>query len=199
MGRRTASSLWIAARVLLLLTVITGIAYPLAVLGIAQGLFPNAANGSLIRVDGRVVGSELAAQPFADPAYVVPRPSATGHAPDATGFANLGPNTRELRQKVRARLAEAIARERPYVPGLTASDVPVDMVTTTGSGIDPHVSRANAELQAARVAAVRGLPLGRVLELIEESTDGRSLGILGEPGVNVLRLNLALDREGGAP
>ena len=172
-------------------------------------MFPSQSDGSLVEVDGRVVGSELIGQPFKrdaargpglerDPAYFQPRPSATGYSGDVTFFNNLGPNSLAL-SRFFANKAEAyVAREGRYSPGLTVADVPVDAVTTSGSGVDPQISEANARIQANRVAAVRGLPLDRVLELVDEHTDGRGLGVLGEPGVNVLELNIALDQEQGA-
>jgi K+-transporting ATPase ATPase C chain len=131
-----------------------------------------------------------------DERYFQSRPSATGYSADVTYFNNLGPNTRELRDQLRARMRAYLFLEKPYVPGLTRADVPVDAVTTSGSGVDPHISDANARIQAHRIAEVRGLPLDRVDELIDENTDGRALGFLGEPGVNVLELNLALEGEG---
>ena len=131
----------------------------------------------------------------ADPAYFQGRPSVTGYSADVTYFNNLGPNNKELSEFFAEELKTYLARERRYDPGLTAADVPVDAVTTSASGVDPHISEANARIQAHRVAAVRGLPLERVLDLIDEHTDGRFLGLFGEPGVNVLQLNLALDKE----
>lgn len=195
MGGRTLKALAVSLRVMVVMTVATGIVYPLVVLGIAQGLYPGKADGSLVEADGRVVGSELAAQTFTDPRYVVSRPSATDYAADATSFANLGPDQVTLKDEVDARIQEVLDREGPYVTGLTRDQIPVDMVTTGASGIDPHISVANADLQAARVAAVRGISVERVLDLIDDNTDGRALGVLGEPGVNVLTLNIALDQE----
>jgi potassium-transporting ATPase KdpC subunit len=199
------------------LTLLLGVGYPLLTTGAAQVLFPNAANGSKVEVDGKVVGSKLIGQDFrkpaldrngkprtdeegepvlvADPAYFQSRPSATGYAPDLTFFNNLGPNNRELSEFFAEQLDAYLKLERPYDPGLTAADVPVDAVTTSASGVDPQISQANARIQAHRVAAVRGLSLQRVLDLVGEHTDGRTLGLFGEPGVNVLQLNLSLDRE----
>ena len=190
-----------AAGMIAILTVVLGIAYPLAMTGVAQALFPGRADGSLVTLDGEVVGSELAGQVFTSPAYFHSRPSATTPAdnPSATTFANLGPNTLALKEAVDGYIADALRLERPYNPGLRAEDLPVDMITTSASGIDPHVSVANARLQSARVAAVRGVPAAAVLALIDENTEGRSLGFLGESGVNVLLLNLALDRLAGPP
>ena len=178
------------------LTLIFGLAYPLLTTGVSQVLFPNAANGSRIEVDGRLVGSKLIGQDFRGlPRYFQSRPSATEYSADVTFFNNLGPNIRELSEFFAEELAAYLKRERPYDPGLNAADVPVDAVTTSASGVDPHISAANARIQAHRVAAVRGVPLSRVLELIDAHTDGRFLGLFGEPGVNVLELNLALDKE----
>ena len=198
---RVLQPLATAAGMIAILTVVLGIAYPLAMTGVAQALFPGRADGSLVTLDGEVVGSELAGQVFTSPAYFHSRPSATTPAdnPSATTFANLGPNTLALKEAVDGYIADALRLERPYNPGLRAEDLPVDMITTSASGIDPHVSVANARLQSARVAAVRGVPAAAVLALIDENTEGRSLGFLGESGVNVLLLNLALDRLAGPP
>lgn len=178
------------------LTALLGIAYPLVTTGAAQLVFPGASNGSRVEVDGEVVGSKLIGQDFRGlPRYFQSRPSATGYSADVTYFDNLGPNSRELSDFLAGQLAAYLKRERRYDPGLTAADVPVDAVTTSASGVDPHISEANARIQAHRVAAVRDLPLDRVLELIEKHTDGRFLGLFGEPGVNVLQLNLSIDEE----
>jgi len=180
-----------ALMVFIALTLLTGIAYPLAVTGVAQVAFPGRADGSLIERAGRVVGSRLIGQPFTEPRYFHPRPSAAGEGYDgmASSASNLGPTNPELIDEVRARSA-AYRRENDLRPG---QRVPIDAVTTSGSGLDPDISVANARLQAARVARARSLDLNVVQALIEEHTDGRSLGFLGEPGVNVLELNLALD------
>ena len=180
-----------ALMVFIALTLLTGIAYPLAVTGVAQVAFPGRADGSLIERAGRVVGSRLIGQAFSEPRYFHPRPSAAGEGYDgmASSASNLGPTNPELIDEVRARSA-AYRRENDLRPG---QRVPIDAVTTSGSGLDPDISVANARLQAARVARARSLDLNVVQALIEEHTDGRSLGFLGEPGVNVLELNLALD------
>lgn len=202
---------------IVLFTLTLGIAYPLLTTGVSQVLFPNASNGSKIELDGKLVGSELIGQDFrvpaldrngnpildeeeepvlvADPAYFQGRPSVTGYSANVTYFNNLGPNNRELSEFFEEELKTYLARESRYDPGLTAADVPVDAVTTSASGVDPHISEANARIQAHRVADVRGLPLDRVLDLIDEHTDGRTLGLFGEPGVNVLQLNLSIDKE----
>ena len=180
-----------------LLTAVFGFAYPALVTGFAQVAFSAQANGSLVTRDGRVVGSRLAAQAFTGPRYFHERPSAVGYDAAGTGFANLGPTSPVLAKRVRAAAAAVLALERPYDPGLTLHDVPVDAVTTSGSGIDPDISPAYARLQARRVAAVRGLPLATVQRLVAAYDHGRSWGFFGEPGVNVLELNLALDRTTG--
>jgi K+-transporting ATPase ATPase C chain len=181
---------------LVLCTLVFGVAYPLVMTGFAQAFFSSRADGSLIRVNGQVVGSKLVAQGFTSPKDFHPRPSATSPAYNAgaTTFANLGPTNPELAKQVRSAAQAILKLERPYNPGLTIGDIPVDAVTTSGSGIDPQISPANARLQTARVASVRGLSRAQVLHLIHTYTDGRSLGFFGEAGVNVLELNIALDR-----
>lgn len=177
-------------------TLTLGIAYPLVTTGVSQVLFPNASNGGKIELDGKLAGSKLIGQDFGGVwRYFQGRPSVTGYSANVTYFSNLGPNNKELSEFFEEELKTYLARERRYDPGLTAADVPVDAVTTSASGVDPHISEANARIQAHRVAAVRDLPLDRVLDLIDEHTDGRFLGLFGEPGVNVLQLNLALDEE----
>jgi K+-transporting ATPase ATPase C chain len=175
-------------------TVALGLVLPLAFTGFARVVFPHASTGSLIERDGRVVGSDLVAQDFKAPRYFHPRPSAVDYDAAGTSFANLGPTNPDLARAVRRQARSILRLERPYNPGLTIGDIPVDAVTTSGSGIDPDISPAYARLQTARVAQVRGLTPDRVRALIADNTDGRSLGFLGEPGVNVLKLNLALDK-----
>jgi len=177
------------------LTIFFGLAYPLAITGIAQVAFPGKANGSKVRVGGRVVGSSLIGQEFKGSAYFHSRPSATGYSPDVTYFADVGPNSVEGREEVRENLAAYVKSNKPYDRSLTREEVPVDAVTDSASGVDPHISEADAWIQAHRVAAVRRLPLSEVEDLISAHTDGRFLGVLGEPGVNVLELNIALDEE----
>ena len=180
-----------------LLTAVFGFAYPAAMTGFAQVTWKHKANGSLIEVDGKVVGSERAAQEFKSPRYFHERPSGTSPAYNAgaTTFANLGPTNPDLAKNVKAAARAILELEGPYNPGLAIGDIPVDAVTTSASGIDPDISPAYAALQSRRIAAVRHLAVGRVRQLIDDNTDGRSLGFLGEPGVNVLKLNLALDKE----
>jgi potassium-transporting ATPase KdpC subunit len=178
-------------------TLMLGLAYPLITTGVAQVLWPNRAGGSQVERDGSVIGSRLIGQDFEDdPRYFQSRPSATGYDAAGTYFNNLGPNNAELRDLFAQHLAAYLKRERPYNPGLSRSGVPVDAVTTSASGVDPHISEANARIQARRVAEERGLELQRVLAMVSANEDGRFLGVLGEAGVNVLELNLALDREG---
>jgi potassium-transporting ATPase KdpC subunit len=175
-------------------TVALGLILPLAFTGFARVVFPGESNGSLIERNGQVVGSSLVAQAFTSPRYFHPRPSAVEYNAAGTSFANLGPTNAQLAKDVRRRAAAILTLERPYNPGLRIGDIPVDAVTTSGSGIDPDISPAYARLQAGRIAKVRGLAPDRVAQLISANTDGRSLGFLGEPGVNVLQLNLALDK-----
>ncbi len=181
---------------IVLLTLTLGLAYPLLTTGVSQVLFPNASNGSRVEVEGKLVGSKLIGQDFRGlPRYFQSRPSATEYSADVTFFNNLGPNNKELSEQFEAELAAYLKRERPYDRGLTAASVPVDAVSTSASGVDPQISVANARIQAHRVAAVRHLPLQRVLDLVSEKTEGRFLGLFGEPGVNVVELNLSIDKE----
>jgi potassium-transporting ATPase KdpC subunit len=177
------------------LTALFGFAYPALMTGFAAVAFPHQAAGSLIKINGAVVGSKLAAQSFTSPRYFHERPSGTAPAYNAaaTTFANLGPTSPVLARNVHDAVQAILKLEGPYNPGLTVHDIPVDAVTTSASGIDPDISQAYAALQAHRIAAVRHLPLSAVQKLIAQNTDGRSWGIFGEPGVNVLELNLALD------
>jgi K+-transporting ATPase ATPase C chain len=174
------------------LTVVLGILYPLAITGISQLGFSSRANGSLVKRDGVVVGSSLIGQSFTAPVSFHPRPSAAGDGYDGTSSSasNLGPSNPVLLKDVRARIA-AYRAENGLTPGAT---VPIEAVTASASGLDPHISPADAQIQAVRVAKARNLALSQVLDLVRQHTDGRSLGFLGEPGVNVLELNLALDR-----
>lgn len=180
---------------LVVLTAVFGFGYPALMAGFAQVAFPDKADGSIVEAAGRPVGSSLAAQAFTKPEYFHPRPSAVDYNAAGTSFANLGPTNPDLAAAVDEEAQAILELEGPYNPGLEIGDIPVDAVTTSASGIDPDISPAYAQLQAARVAEVRGLPLERVQELIDDATDGRSLGFLGEPGVNVLELNISLDQE----
>jgi K+-transporting ATPase ATPase C chain len=179
----------------LVLSILTGIAYPLAVTGIARVAFPREAAGSLVTRNGRPVGSALVGQGFGDPGHFWGRPSATGPFPyngAASGGSNLGPLNPALADAVKGRLDALRAAD----PG-NASPVPVDLVTASGSGLDPHISMAAARYQAARVARLRRLPPEQVRALIDRLAEGRAFGFLGEPRVNVLQLNLALEGLGG--
>jgi K+-transporting ATPase ATPase C chain len=180
-----------AALVLLVFTLLVGVAYPLVTTAVAQLAMNHRADGSLITRDGHVVGSELIGQAFTSPEYFHPRPSAAGDGYDAmsSSGSNLGPLSPDLLSAVEERVAAYRAEN-----GLAATQaVPVDAVTASASGLDPHISVANARLQAPRVAALRQLDEATVLDMIDAHTEGRDLGVLGEPGVNVLELNLALD------
>lgn len=181
-----------AATLLLLFTLLTGVAYPLLVTGAAQALFPSQANGSLVRADGRAVGSSLIGQAFDDPRYFLGRPSATGphsyNGAASTG-SNLGPSNPALHEAVAGRVAAL----READPAQAGEPVPVDLVTTSASGLDPHLSPAAALHQVPRVARLRGLPEASVRALVERQIEGRTFGVLGEPRVNVLLLNVALD------
>jgi potassium-transporting ATPase KdpC subunit len=180
-----------ALGMLLLFTVITGVIYPLAVTGVAQALFSNKADGSFIESNGQVVGSSLIGQPFKQPQYFHPRPSAVGYDGALSSGSNLGPTNPELLKAVERR-ADRYRQENGLSPN---AEVPVDAVTASGSGLDPDISVANAHLQAQRVADVRGMDITKVYQLISEHTAERTFGFLGEPRVNVLELNLALDAQ----
>ena len=182
---------WTAIRMTIVTAVILGIIYPLAMTGIAQVVFPGKADGSLIKRNGVVIGSSLIGQDFTAARYFQPRPSAAGNGYDAmdSSFSNLGPTNVNLADRVKASVKADIAAD----PGLRFGQVPIDMVTTSGSGLDPDITVANARAQAPRVATARGMSLAAVLALVDRHTAGRELGFLGEPTVNVLRLNLALD------
>jgi K+-transporting ATPase ATPase C chain len=204
---------------IVILTLLLGVLYPLVITGISQVAFPGNANGQKVYVAGKLVGSKIIGQQFTDqmintktgkveldksgnpvttpdPRYFQTRPSATVPADNAaaTAFSNAGPNNVATEQAIAANIQAYIALEKPYVPGLTASKVPVDAADTSASGIDPDISPANADIQAHRIASVRHLTLSKVDQLVSMYTHGRGLGFSGEPGVNVLELNLALDR-----
>jgi K+-transporting ATPase ATPase C chain len=172
-------------RMLVALTIVTGLAYPLLVTGLSQVLFKDKANGSLILQNQKIVGSSLIGQPFSDPKYFWSRPSATSPQPyngASSSGSNLGPTNPALLDALKERVSKLAARP-----------VPADLVTSSGSGLDPHVSPAAAEYQVPRVSRTRKIPEDRLRELVAQHTEGRQLGVLGEPRVNVLELNLALD------
>jgi K+-transporting ATPase ATPase C chain len=181
-------SIFIAIRFAIITLVITGIIFPLAMTGFAHVAFPNKSSGSLIEQDGRVVGSKLIGQQFEGPQYFHPRPSASDYDAMASGGSNLGPTSATLIGRVRDAVASVI-KDNP----LLAGNVPVDMVTASGSGLDPDITPANAEAQVSRVAEARNMNEDDVRRLVDENTSGRDLGFLGEKRVNVLELNLALD------
>jgi K+-transporting ATPase ATPase C chain len=181
-----------AVRITLVLTVLTGMLYPALVTGIAQAIFPKQANGSLIEVNGKVIGSELIGQKFTKPEYFQGRPSAAGDGYDAanSGASNFGPTNQKLVDRIKGD-AEKFRKENPDFSG----PIPADLLTASASGLDPHLSPASAAAQVARVAKTRGVPTAQIQDLVDHYTESRQLGILGEPRVNVLNLNLALDSQ----
>jgi K+-transporting ATPase ATPase C chain len=184
---------------IVVMTAFFGLGLPALFTGFSLLAFHHQADASLITKNGKVIGSELAGQSFSKQQYFAERPSATSPAYNAAGttFDNLGPTNPDLAKQVDQYAQAVLKRERPYNPGLTIHDIPVDAVTTSGSGIDPDISPAYAQLQAHRVAAVRHMSLDKVQKLVSQNTDDRALGFFGEPGVNVLKLNLALDKAQG--
>ncbi|HJU11219.1 MAG TPA: potassium-transporting ATPase subunit KdpC [Candidatus Binataceae bacterium] len=184
--------LWVAVKMTIVMTLLTGIAYPFAMVGLAHLFFPRQAEGSLIVHDGHVVGSELIGQNFSSSKYFHPRPSAAGDkgydASNSSG-SNLGPTNKTLIETVRSRVSTL----REHEPGINHGEIPVDMVTASGSGLDPEISPAAADLQVPQIAEVRGITQETVRSLVSAHTRVRTFGVLGEPGVNVLELNLALD------
>jgi K+-transporting ATPase ATPase C chain len=180
-------------RIKIFMTILLGVVYPLAITGICQVFFPHQANGSLITTGGKVIGSELIGQNFSRPEYFQPRPSAAGsdgYDPTASGGSNYGPTNQKLIDRVKASI-EKFRKENPDYQG----PIPADLLTASASGLDPHISPASAEAQAPRVAKARGVSVDRVNRLVAQFTEGPELGILGEPRVNVLKLNMELDHE----
>jgi K+-transporting ATPase ATPase C chain len=183
-----------ALRAVVVLGVLTGLAYPLVITGVAQVTMGDRADGSLVRVDGRVVGSSSIGQLWEGGEWFHGRPSAVDYDASASSGSNLGPSSAALADLIRERAQSILELEGPYASGLTIEDIPVDLLTASASGLDPHISVAAAQLQAPRIAEIRGLPLDEVMAMIEEHTRGRALGFLGQEAVNVLELNLALER-----
>lgn len=186
----------VAVRATVVTLVLTGLVYPLVMTGIGQLLFPSAARGSLVSdAKGQAVGSTLIGQSFSKPGYFQGRPSAAGNGYDplASGGSNLGPSSAKLRERVKAEI-DRLMRENPQAP----STIPVELVTTSASGLDPHISPQAALWQVPRVARARGVSVERVKQVVDDYSEGRDLGFLGEPRVNVLLVNLALDRQFGA-
>ena len=180
-------------RIKLLMTLVLGVVYPLAITGISQVIFPGQSNGSLITAGGKVIGSELIGQNFTKPEYFHPRPSnagANGYDPTASGGYNQGPTNQKLIDRVKSAV-EQFRKENPDYQG----PIPADLLTGSASGLDPHISPDSARAQSARVARARGVTLDEVNKLITTITEGPDLGLLGEPRVNVLKLNLAMDRQ----
>lgn len=184
-----ARNLLVALLMTVVTTVLLGVIYPLVITGLAQMIFPDQANGQLIELNGKIIGSRIIGQAFSSPGYFHSRPSAAGTGYDAANSAgtNLGPTNKKLIDAVTANV-EAARKENPNAP------VPIDLVTTSASGLDPHISPAAADFQVLRIARERGIAEAEVRRLVETHTAGRQLGFFGEPGVNVLELNLALDR-----
>ncbi len=183
----------------IVLAVITGLFYPLVMTGFAQVVFHNKADGSLVRGDGRTIGSSLIGQQWTGPQWFYGRPSAISNPYDAStsSGSNLGPLSQALADAIKERVAAILKLDGPYHVGLTAAQIPVDLLTASASGLDPDISPEAAQFQAPRIAAVRDLSLAQVLALIRGHTESRSLGLLGEPRVNVVQLNLALQLLGG--
>jgi K+-transporting ATPase ATPase C chain len=185
-----------AAVAAVVLTLVLGLAYPLVMTGAAQVLFPNKADGSVIERDGKAVGSRLIGQDFSkDDSLFQSRPSVTDYNPSGTFFNNQGPNQQALADQLKGYVEDYLKRERPFTPDLAAAQIPPDAVTTSASGVDPAISEDNARIQANRVAKKRGLPLERVLELIDEHASRPFFGIAGPKSINVLELNVALEQE----
>jgi len=182
---------------MIVMTLLTGFVYPVVITVVAQTVFRDKANGSLIVVDGQAIGSHLIGQSFTRPEYFHPRPSAAGpggYDPTASGGTNLGPTSAKLHDDISARIVRyCVENGIPFEAGMPKTAIPADAVTASASGLDPHISPRNAELQAGRVAKARGISIKQVQDTVALFTSRRTLGVLGEPAVNVLELNLALD------
>jgi K+-transporting ATPase ATPase C chain len=185
----------IAAIAAVALTLVLGVAYPLVMTGASQVLFPSRSDGSVVTRDGKAVGSTRIGQDFSkNPGYFQSRPSVTDYNPSGSVFNNQGPNQKALADQLKGYLDAYLEREKPYTPNLTAAKVPVDAVTTSASGVDPEISEANARIQANRVARRRGLPLQRVMTIVEDHASRPMFGLAGPKSINVVEVNLALDR-----
>lgn len=176
----------IAIKSFIIFSILLGLVYPLTITGIAQVVFPQKANGSLIIENGKVIGSSLIGQKFDNPKYIYPRPSAVDYNASGSGASNLGPSSKKLAEQVKERIANLGQK----------TNLPADMVLTSASGLDPHISLENAKIQAQRVSKIRNISETQINKLIDENTDHELLGIWGQEGVNVLKLNIALDKEG---
>jgi K+-transporting ATPase ATPase C chain len=183
-----------AVRAVVVLGLLTGLVYPLVITGIAQVTMPDMADGSLISVDGQVVGSSSIGQLWEGEEWFHGRPSAVDYDASTSSGSNLGPTSQALADLIEERAQAILDLETPYNPGVVVADIPVDLLTASASGLDPHISVAAAEFQAPRIAEVRGISLDQVKALIEEHTEGRMLGFLGQERVNVLELNIALEQ-----
>jgi len=183
-----------ALRAVVVLALLTGLAYPLVMTGIAQLTMSGKADGSLIQVDGKVVGSSSIGQLWQGKEWFHGRPSAINYDASTSSGSNLEPNSQELSDQIAERADTILELEGPFNPGLTVADIPADLLTASASGLDPHISVAAADLQAPRIAEVRGLPIEQVRSLIDQNTEGPALGFLGQERVNVLELNLSLSQ-----
>jgi potassium-transporting ATPase KdpC subunit len=185
-----------AAIAVAVMTLVLGLAYPLAMTGAAQVLFPGSSDGSLVKRDGKTVGSKLIGQDFSkNKGYFQSRPSVTDYNPSGTFFNNQGPNQNDLADQLKGFVDDYLKRERPYTPNLTAAQIPPDAVTTSASGVDPQISEANARIQANRVAKERGVSIQRVMQIVDDHTSRPLFGLGGPKSINVLEVNLALDHE----
>jgi potassium-transporting ATPase KdpC subunit len=189
-----------AAIAVVVMTLALGLAYPLAMTGVAQVLFPGSSDGSFVKRDGKTVGSKLIGQDFSKSlGYFQSRPSVTDYNPSGTFFNNQGPNQKDLADQLKGFVDDYLERERPYTPDLRAAQIPPDAVTTSASGVDPQISEANARIQANRVAKERGLTVDRVMQIVDDHASRPLFGLGGPKSINVLEVNLALDAGRDAP